>query len=194
MNNIKFLELLKRVTGKDYSGSEKIKITSAKKAALESLCKKNDVYLNLSALRDGRNVLECQNKDYKPESDLIVDLSNNDIEDSHNLNFDIEIGCDIQSIDEFKKLITNNNLSKCSFIKNIFTKNEILEAHEKANPIESLCGIFAAKEAIVKTGKSDNLYEIEVNYLKNKPFVKGFSISISHSNEYVMAVAATNKN
>ena len=64
-NNKKFLDLLKRVTGKNYNNSEKLKITSAKKAALESLCKKNGVYINLNALKDGCNSIICQDKNYK---------------------------------------------------------------------------------------------------------------------------------
>ncbi len=84
-----------------------------------------------------------------------------------------------------------------NFLDKIFLSRE-LAASEK---IESLAGIFAAKEAVIKAlgGKAGDWHKIEV--IKNKtgrPEIKMLNldehvisqdISISHDGDYAMAVA-----
>ncbi|MDD7306291.1 MAG: NAD(P)H-hydrate dehydratase [Peptoniphilaceae bacterium] len=55
------------------------------------------------------------------------------------------IGIDIVSISSFQKKISKN-----LFLQKIFTENEISYAKKKKNSIQTLAGIFAAKEAITK--------------------------------------------
>ncbi len=113
----------------------------------------------------------------------------------------IEIGTDLENIERFK--LDKNS----SFVKNNFTPNEIVHAFSKDSPHITLCGLFCAKEAIIKTlSKQDILLnEIEINREDSgKPIVKiikkdfsqksNFSVSISHSGEYAFAVALRTKN
>jgi len=113
----------------------------------------------------------------------------------------MKIGIDIEKIERF-------NLNRGdSFIENNFTKDEINYAFSKKMPEATLCGLFCAKEAIIKTlDKQDILLnEIEISWnSEGKPsvkFLKGryledskFSISISHSGEYATAIALRGEN
>lgn|SRR3990167_8256319 len=104
----------------------------------------------------------------------------------------VKLGCDLQHIPRFIQASKKSNL----FLSNLFS------AHELANnsKIESLSGLFAVKEAIIKAvgleGGSWKKIEITKGD-SGKPvaFVEGFKniisqdISISHDGEYSMAVA-----
>ena len=103
------------------------------------------------------------------------------------------IGVDIQSIQE---LFANcKNLDDLIFPNNpngFFTQVEVSYASTKPNPKETLTGLFAAKEAILKCSN----YEFQkVNDIcfhfhdKNGPSFDGYSVSISHSGDNVVAVA-----
>ena len=54
------------------------------------------------------------------------------------------IGIDILSIKKIK------DKSESNFISKVFTENEISYAYSKDNPYQTLAGIFALKEAIIK--------------------------------------------
>jgi len=105
----------------------------------------------------------------------------------------MEIGIDIELIERF-------NLKKDDpFINSNFTKNEIDYAYSQAKPSQHLCGFFCAKEALIKTVKTQILFKfIEINHFNTgKPFIvilkkelkdKNFLLSISHCNKYSTAV------
>lgn len=104
-------------------------------------------------------------------------------------NNEIKVGFDLQNIEElFPKKI--NDFKSDNFVKEIFTIREISYAETRSKPIETLAGIFAAKEAIIKTGfKINRLLEIEISHQNSIPKFDNFQISISHSNNYVAAIA-----
>lgn len=105
------------------------------------------------------------------------------------------IGIDILSV---KKLEEKSE----KFIENIFTADEIRYASNKRNRHETLAGIFALKEAVIKAFDLNLSYiikkKIEITYLKDKPIVKingkntnSYS-SISHDNGFAVAVCVAN--
>lgn len=104
-------------------------------------------------------------------------------------NNEIKVGFDLQNIEElFPKKI--NDFKSDNFVNEIFTIREISYAETRSKPIETLAGIFAAKEAIIKTGfKINRLLEIEISHQNSIPKFDNFQISISHSNNYVAAIA-----
>ena len=106
----------------------------------------------------------------------------------------MHIGIDIEEIGRFENLLT----SKPNLLKKIFFDNEILYSQKKRNPAQTLCGIWCAKEAVVKAlwdFESLNVNEINILHYKNGvPYVnpiKNFnlSLSISHTDKYATAVA-----
>jgi phosphopantetheine--protein transferase-like protein len=104
----------------------------------------------------------------------------------------MDIGIDIAEVKRFKLKRSN------SFLKNNFTSEEIEYAFSKENPEISLCGIFCAKEALIKALSNQTilLKDIEVRHLSNgKPYFRiikklknnNFILSISHEKRYAVA-------
>jgi len=100
------------------------------------------------------------------------------------------IGIDIQNLTDFNAI---GSVENSSFYKENFSLEEIQYCESKANKQESFLGLFALKEAIVK---ADNFYknisfnQIEIKHTAlGKPIFKKFSVSISHSGDYIVAVA-----
>ena len=99
------------------------------------------------------------------------------------------IGIDIVNIKKFKDK---------SHINEIFTQNEISYANSKKIPSQTLAGIFAAKEALVKAYSLNLSYivakRIEIKHEGNilKAYLDGRfltkSISISHDCDYAVAI------
>lgn len=110
----------------------------------------------------------------------------------------IQNGVDIVSIDRFKTLIDNDN-----FLNKYFTKKEIDYINKNIN---SLAGIFAAKESLLKALKVGMKYpmkDIEVdhdelgapkfnlyNEIKKDTENYSFSVSISHDGDYAIAITS----
>ena len=153
-------------------------------------------------IKDINQIITSKN-DYdistKEEIILITSDQNNL---SNNLNLSsllTSVSIDIQFINEIPSDIFS--MKNLEFRKNIFTEKEILYASLKSSPRQTMAGIWAAKECIKKLSKKFlnlNFCEIEINYdYDNKPFVivqgeqknKEIFISISHSNDYAVAIA-----
>lgn len=108
------------------------------------------------------------------------------------------IGIDIVEIDRVRKKVNNNRFDK------IFTDKELAYALSKNNYTQTLSGIFAAKEAIVKAYNLSLAYiiskRIEIIYKNSKPFglidgklIDG-EISISHDKDYAISICQANPN
>lgn len=111
------------------------------------------------------------------------------------------IGIDIESIKRFKKV---DYIKNDSFLKKIFTKNELDYCYSKENAEQHLAARFAGKEAIVKALNSMGRFhmdykEIEIiNIEKGVPMVKLYNknlkklkarISLSHCEDKAIAFA-----
>ncbi len=103
----------------------------------------------------------------------------------------VSTGVDIESVNRFKSLHTNDN-----FINMIFTKREIEYCRGKSEPYISFAGKFCAKEAVLKAVSTKiDMKEIEiVNDSSGKPEVyiwgqrkENISCSISHTEDYAVA-------
>jgi holo-[acyl-carrier protein] synthase len=119
----------------------------------------------------------------------------------------LETGIDIIEIKRIKKSIDSYS---DKFLNKIFTNNEILYCNKKAKPEEHFAARFACKEAVMKlfgTGwaKGIKWTDLEVENNDNgKPYLKlhnkalklktklnfsVISISLSHSENYAVAIA-----
>jgi holo-[acyl-carrier protein] synthase len=108
----------------------------------------------------------------------------------------MNIGVDIEEIKRFDKYVNNEE-----YLKNIFSQEEILYSIPKKNAIQHLAVRFAAKEAVWKALSTRNkklvITDISVRndesgkprvYIRNKE-CKKIDISLSHTKDYVVAVA-----
>jgi holo-[acyl-carrier protein] synthase len=102
----------------------------------------------------------------------------------------MEIGIDIEKVERF-------NFKDNSFTKKVFTQSELKYSSSKSNPSQTLCGIFCAKEALIKALMSKNIEYSDIEVAHNNegiPFISlknnssRFKLSISHTSEYACAV------
>ena len=100
----------------------------------------------------------------------------------------MDIGIDIEKVRRFRLKRTSR------FLLDNFTDYEIRYAFSKTNPEMHLCGLFSAKEAVIKTLKKKVMMkDIEVKSVHGKPTIhiknmRGkFIVSISHCDEYAIA-------
>lgn len=118
----------------------------------------------------------------------------------------MNIGVDLVEIKKMTSVIENGRL-----LKKIFTDGEIEYAFSKANKEETLAGIFASKEAALKSLKKglegSPLRDIEVRHEDGVPTLLfhgdieeevakasfKFSVSISHDGDYAVAAVAAFK-
>ena len=98
------------------------------------------------------------------------------------------VGIDIQNIAEFSKLIDGKDLKKSNFIKDYFTDKEIVYSESRPDAIETICGIYSAKESIRKAGNENDFKKIEITHANGRPVFKNYYISISHSAGLCVAV------
>lgn len=114
------------------------------------------------------------------------------------------IGCDIVKISRFDNLV-----DKVEFLDKYFTKSEQKYINSKQQRAQTLAGLYAVKEALLKAlkmgiGAGLNLKQIEImhdnngapfvnytpeiNYYLSKCSFKDVSVSISHDGDYALAV------
>jgi len=176
-----------KLTDLDIYEVEELALTSAQKARIGSWCEENDI--EIPDLSD-RSFWKKGTLRSQPSPELRRNVNALSQADLTN----VSIGVDIQNILEFLPDISE--VSKDSReLSSIFTKRELSYAESKKNPKETLAGIFAAKESIFKSRNIDikNWIEIEILYDLGQPIFKDFTIGISHSKDYVVAVAISSQ-
>ncbi|MEO5967188.1 MAG: 4'-phosphopantetheinyl transferase superfamily protein [Ferruginibacter sp.] len=103
------------------------------------------------------------------------------------------VGIDIENVIEMP---ITDDFRTHEFYKQNFSNSEISYCILQSDPYASFCGLFSVKEAIVK---ADNSYKnlgfnkiVIFHSENNKPNFSGFSISISHSDTFSIAIAIKN--
>ena len=113
----------------------------------------------------------------------------------------ISNGIDLVNINRFKDIINNEKL-----LNSLFNDQEI-EYINKHKSLETIAGLFAAKEAFLKAIKKGinnySLKDIEIihdtnnapyiilhNNIKNDYNINNISLSISHDKDYAVAIVS----
>lgn len=101
------------------------------------------------------------------------------------------VGIDIQSIAELFPAGLSDDPKADPELLGIYTIKELSYAQSRPDPVQTLTGLFAAKEAILKCAKKEiNLIDIEILPDRTgRPVVDGFIVSISHSVDNAVAIA-----
>ena len=168
--NINFEELDSQSTIEDVFRLINISYDSAKEISLNN---QNFKYASLGKIT---------NLDFNPIIDKSLTISS--------------VGIDIES----KNLISDDIflIKNTHFRKRLFNESEILYAITKTDPVITLTGIFAAKEAIIKalsSSKKIQFQEITISHdVYGKPYVLlnkkklNSKLSISHTGEYAISI------
>jgi len=106
----------------------------------------------------------------------------------------MRIGVDIIDVKRIKKMIKNK-----SFLNKVYTDKEIAYCMPKVNKAQHFAVRFASKEAVWKALQRKDIWHKDIGILNmqgGKPVVtikgkvkKNIDISLSHTNEYAVAVA-----
>lgn len=103
----------------------------------------------------------------------------------------MQIGIDLVELDEFQKQITSSPQTLDKYLS---------KAEQTGRSLESLAGLFAAKEAAIKSGviKKGEWLKLEISTTaEGKPFFKNeknLSLSITHTNKTAAAVVVNTLN
>jgi holo-[acyl-carrier protein] synthase len=145
----------------------------------------------LNAIKDGSNVRN--NADQSKPVTSIDPVASNQQDIPNNSDHNFKIGVDIIKTNQLPVV---DDFRENSFYTENFSQEEISYCLLKSSPIHSFAGKFAAKEAIVKSdsnfkGKPFKDIQIKNNKL-GQPYYSNFSLSISHDEEYAVAIAIKN--
>ncbi len=169
-----------------------ISLSSAQTARAHTWLKNNNFNLDNLSLASGFTLQQLiggiQNETNKVNTSSIKIEHVSSVLHNQRNNY---IGIDIQSISElFPSGLSIDPKSDVELLE-IFTIKELSYAQSKNYPLQTLTGIYAAKEAAQKCMQSKiNFTDMEILPNQNgKPSVNGFSISISHSQDYAVAIA-----
>lgn len=171
-----------------------IKLSSGQSARAYAWLTANNVNFNALNLRNGFTIRNLIYFGEKIESSPLPKTAISALPSNYNSNpFDgnASIGVDIQSIAEmFPQGIPNDPKSDTELLT-IYTLKELSYAQSKPDPLQTLTGLFAAKEAILKCSSKDaNLNAIEISVDPDgRPSSPGFIVSISHSVDFAVAIA-----
>lgn len=182
--------IIERVTGTDYSArpNDVVRLSSHQHAVVSSLCRRDAVPVNFDHLGDGVTVRQMLGlvslgstypSDPATEPDGVHRASRTSA----------GLGCDIQCLEEFRRTVKSTDFKASAFLVDVMVPEEISYCEGQTDPVESLCGVFAAKEAVVKAGHDGPLRAIRVQHMDGAPMVKGYAVSIAHSGQYCVAVA-----
>lgn len=169
-----------------------IRLSSSQSARAHAWLKSNN--FNVDKLSLGSGFILHQLIDGVKSETILANIKSTEIKhvssvsNNHSNNY---IGIDIQSIRElFPSGLPIDPKSDIELL-GMFTMKELSYAQSKGYPLQTLTGIYAAKEAAQKcTHNKINFTDIEILPDHNgKPSVNGFSVSISHSQDYAVAIA-----
>ena len=169
-----------------------IRLSSSQSARAHAWLKSNNINFDNLSLRGGFTIKQLIGG---VKSEFVkLNTNSNEIKhvtsELHN-HINSYIGVDIQSICELFPNGLPMDPKSDNELLGMFTIKELSYAQSKGHPLQTLTGIFAAKEATLKcTQNKFNLTDIEILPDQNgKPSLEGFSISISHSQDYAVAIA-----
>ena len=194
MDSEDFAGYLSRMLGRSIEMDAIVRLASGQQARAASWLAERgiageDLRSRLSAPFQPRTFAPAQHATALQASIQTTRSSTGDV-DADNLR----VGIDIQRVDELLPELIDRDLKSSSEVTAMFTLREISYAQSRPTPLETLCGMFAAKEALRKCDAAlltRPLRELEI--LPNtagQPEFRGFAISISHSGGFAIAVAA----
>ncbi len=183
---------LSRLTGQAVSPDQKLSLRSVERAALASWSRQRNLQLSFGAIRDGVPFhirdLFVHDGDAPPAQAVTPAAAETDLPLSPlpalSIGIDIEEVCNLPQADDYREH---------AFYQDHFTPRELAHCIRQADVRASLCGTWAAKEALIKSGLArapdGRLNAIEVTRDEaGRPGYPKCRISISHTASTAVAV------
>lgn len=187
-------EYFSKLLNKSVHGDTAIALSSAQKSQAYNWMIDKKIAFDESVLLKRFTINQLINSKSNMHSNVGKSIEVDFDTDFHSTSGFVSAGIDIQRMDEIFPNGLPFDPKDSDKLKGIFTTSELSYAQSKEYPEETLTGIFCAKEAIQKASNVKlKLNKIEVLPDKDgRPTSPGYSLSISHSGDYAIAIALTN--
>lgn len=180
-------KFLSTLLNKRIDASSRISLSSAQQIKLYVWLREREIKVNEGLMKGSFKSSELINNSPRSTINSQEIVSNHD--DTILSHRVAQIGVDIQAISEFYSGKFPIDPKADSYLKELFSIREISYAQSRPNTLQTLTGIFCAKEAIIKCAGGTFL-DIEIFHDKyGRPTHPEYALSISHSNDYVVAIA-----
>ena len=185
---------LTRLTGRPVSDGDWVYLSSSQRARMAGWLQEYGIshpeLRNILSRRFQPAMLRKAGRNEDP-SKALMQTGSKPVASVSNL---LHVGIDIQRVEELVSTEISDDLKSSTEILSIFTLREISYAQSRAEPAETLTGLFAAKEALRKCdGMLLAMPLVNLEILpdeQGRPLYPGFALSISHSGGFAIAVAA----
>lgn len=170
-----------------------IKLSSGQGARAHAWLKTNNFNIKNLNLSSGFTIAKLMDSEHSlSDGELRHEVATPHLVASSELNN--PIGVDIQSVSELFPLGMPSDPKSDPELLSIYTFKELSYAETRPNPLQTLTGLFAAKEAILKCSTNESsLANLEIlPDLTGRPNIEGYSVSISHSQDFAVAIATSN--
>jgi len=185
------IEYLSRLTGEDISADQELRLRSVHRAAFASWARRQNAAIRLDVMNSGaaytvRSLLDgvANGTATIPQPAQPLKVNNHPA-----ISF-TGIGIDIEEVDNLPQ---STDYREHPFFQDHFTNAEIAYCIQQADVRASFCGIWAAKEGLLKAGlissSSRHLNEFEIARDEaGRPLFPGCHLSISHTSKTAVAV------
>ncbi len=197
MVNQPLLDYLSTLTGEPVAPDRPLQLRSVQRAALASWCRKQKIEFSFALIRPGKQFLvhelfavEGPATNGSPDAPVSTRAPSAGGSGSRVAAPILGVGIDIE---EVRNLPHADDYREHPFFTDHFTPAEIAYCVRQGDVRASLCGLWAAKEAIVKTGVATSLdgrlRGIEITRTAaDQPSFDRCQISISHTPTTAVAV------
>jgi phosphopantetheinyl transferase (holo-ACP synthase) len=174
---------LERLTGTALSPT--IRLSSAQRAAFAAWARREGIPFSQSVLLNGTFSLAELLGDIGPPVSVDLSWPNAAMPSSG-----LAVGIDLELV---SSLPDATDYREHEFYQENFTSEEIAYCLQRPNPKSSLCGLWAAKEAIVKAlnvpTRGEGMKSLEIRHDEaGRPFFDGGALSISHAGDFCVAI------
>jgi phosphopantetheine--protein transferase-like protein len=182
---------LSRLTGENISADQAFRLRSIHRAAFASWARKQNVPIRLDVMNSGTPATVRALLDSVEDAPATIPQPAQPLKVvNHPSNPFTGIGIDIEEIDNLPQA---GDYREHPFFQDHFTNAEIAYCIQQVDVRASFCGIWAAKEALLKTGlipsSSRHLNEFEIfRDEAGRPLFPGCNLSISHTSKTAVAV------
>jgi phosphopantetheinyl transferase (holo-ACP synthase) len=189
MSDIEITSYLGRLTGKTVSAQEVVRLSSPQRAALGSWLRRQGFAFSNAVLQRGaftvasllNEIADNAQVSPPPEASASKPVPSSDT--------GLRVGIDIEHISMLPDAV---DYREHEFYRENYTPAEIAYCLQQSDSKTSLCGLWAAKEAVVKAlGAPDkhSLRDVEIRHdAHGRPGFAGGQLSISHSGPVCVAV------